>query len=39
MTRCKIGAAALGLMIGLLGAAPAMAWDRGNVDLLTVLPT
>ncbi|HEY6619398.1 MAG TPA: SMP-30/gluconolactonase/LRE family protein [Steroidobacteraceae bacterium] len=38
MTRCKIGAAALGLMIGLLGAAPAMAWDRGNVDLLTVLP-
>lgn len=38
MTRFKIGAAALGLMIGLLGTAPADAWDRGIVSVLTVLP-
>lgn len=38
MTRFKIGAAALGLMIGLLGAAPANAWYRGHVDVLAVLP-
>ncbi len=42
MTRFKIGAAALGLMlglmIGLLGAAPASAWDRGIVNVLAVLP-
>jgi hypothetical protein len=38
MTRFKIGAAALGLMIGLLGATPSMAWDRGSVNVLTVLP-
>ncbi len=37
MTRFKI-AAALGLMIGLLAAAPASAWERGNVDVLAVLP-
>jgi sugar lactone lactonase YvrE len=40
MTRSKIvaavGGAALALM--LLGAAPAAAWDRGNVQTLTVLP-
>jgi sugar lactone lactonase YvrE len=28
----------LGLMAGLLSAAPAMAWDRGKVDVLAVLP-
>lgn len=38
MTRFKIGAAALGLMIGLLGTAPADAWDRSIVSVLTVLP-
>jgi len=38
MTRCKIGAVAFALVAGLLGAAPAMAWDRGRVDVLTVLP-
>jgi hypothetical protein len=38
VTRFKIGAAALGLMFGLLGAAPANAWDRGIVNVLTVLP-
>jgi sugar lactone lactonase YvrE len=42
MTRFKIGAAALALMlgltIGLLGAAPASAWDRGVVNVLAVLP-
>jgi sugar lactone lactonase YvrE len=40
MARLKIGLAALGLIIGLLGlgAAPASAWDRGFVNVLTVLP-
>lgn len=40
MARLKIGLAALGLIIGLLGlgAAPASAWDRGIVNVLTVLP-
>jgi sugar lactone lactonase YvrE len=38
MKRFKIGAAALGLMIGLLGAVSASAWDRSRVDVLTVLP-
>jgi hypothetical protein len=33
----KVAAAALGLMIG-LAAAPASAWNRGNVQVLTVLP-
>jgi DNA-binding beta-propeller fold protein YncE len=33
----KIAAAALGLIIA-LGAAPASAWNRGNVQVLTVLP-
>jgi SMP-30/Gluconolactonase/LRE-like region len=37
MKRFKIAAAALGLIIG-LGAAPASAWNRGNVQVLTVLP-
>jgi sugar lactone lactonase YvrE len=35
--RFKIAAAAFGLIIG-LGAAPASAWNRGNVQVLTVLP-
>jgi sugar lactone lactonase YvrE len=40
MTRSRIGAAARGctLALMLLGAAPALAWDRGNVQVLTVLP-
>src|ERR1700685_4564124 len=38
MTRFKIGAAAFGLLIGLLGRAPARAWERGPVDVLAVLP-
>jgi hypothetical protein len=38
MTGFKIGAAALALMIGVLGAAPANAWQRGGVDVLAVLP-
>jgi sugar lactone lactonase YvrE len=38
MTRFKIGAAMFGLMIGVLAAAPAGAWERGDVDVLAVLP-
>ena len=38
MTGFKIGAAALGLMIGVLAAAPANAWKRGPVQVLAVLP-
>lgn len=46
MTRFKIVAAALGLMVGLaggltmglIGATPANAWDRGIVATLAVLP-
>ena len=38
MTGFKIGAAALGLMIGVLAAAPASAWKRGPVQVLAVLP-
>jgi sugar lactone lactonase YvrE len=38
MTRFKIGAAALGLIIAVLGAAPVGAWERGDVDMLSVLP-
>jgi streptogramin lyase len=34
----KISTAALGLMIGALAAAPVHAWDRGDVDVLAVLP-
>jgi sugar lactone lactonase YvrE len=34
----KVASAALGLMIGVLAAAPASAWNRGNVQVLTVLP-
>src|SRR5712691_8436220 len=38
MNSFKIGAAALGLMIGVLAAGPAYAWDRGDADVLAVLP-
>ena len=38
MGALKVAAAALGLMIGTLAAAPAYAWNRGNVQVLTVLP-
>ena len=38
MTGFKIGAAALGLMIGVLVSAPANAWKRGPVQVLAVLP-
>jgi sugar lactone lactonase YvrE len=38
MTKFKIGAAALGLFIAVLGAAPVGAWERGDVDVLAVLP-
>jgi SMP-30/Gluconolactonase/LRE-like region len=34
----KTVAAALGLITGVLSAAPASAWNRGNVQVLTVLP-
>ena len=38
MTRFKIGAAALGLTIGILATTSASAWERGPVDVLAVLP-
>ena len=38
MTRFKIAAAALGLLIGVLGVVPANAWKRGDVDVLATLP-
>lgn len=40
MTRSRIGAAACGCALGLalLKAVPALAWDRGHVEGLTVLP-
>src|SRR3984893_6199441 len=38
MTGFKVGAAALGLMMGVLATAPASAWKRGPVDVLAVLP-
>jgi sugar lactone lactonase YvrE len=38
MTGFKVAAAALGLMVGVLAAAPASAWKRGDVDVLAVLP-
>jgi sugar lactone lactonase YvrE len=33
-----VGATALALTIGICGAAPARAWERGDVDVLAVLP-
>jgi len=40
MTRSPIGAAACGcaLVLTLIGVGPAPAWDRGQVQVLTVLP-
>ena len=38
MTRFRIGAIALGLTLGILTCLPARAWERGPVDVLTVLP-
>jgi sugar lactone lactonase YvrE len=38
MKRFKICAAMLGLIIGTLAAAPVHAWDRGDVDVLAILP-
>jgi SMP-30/Gluconolactonase/LRE-like region len=38
MKRVRVGAAALGFIIGVLAAAPASAWKRGDVDVLAVLP-
>src|SRR5260221_12373217 len=38
MTRCGIVTAAIGVAFGLLTGAPASAWDRGDVDVLAVLP-
>jgi sugar lactone lactonase YvrE len=38
MTRLGFGAAALGLLLGILAAPPASAWKRGDVDVLAVLP-
>ena len=39
MTRFKIAAAALGLLVGALGVAgPANAWKRGEVNVLATLP-
>jgi sugar lactone lactonase YvrE len=34
----NVASAALGLMIGVLATSPASAWNRGNVQVLTVLP-
>jgi hypothetical protein len=38
MRKFKVASATLGLIIGVLAAAPASAWNRGNVQVLTVLP-
>src|SRR5467141_1649547 len=38
MARCGIVTAAIGVAFGLLTGAPATAWDRGDVDVLAVLP-
>jgi sugar lactone lactonase YvrE len=38
MKHFKAGAAMLAFVIGLLGAVPAKAWDRGQVNVLAVLP-
>jgi sugar lactone lactonase YvrE len=38
MMKCSKIGAAIGIMIGVLAAAPAYAWDRSKVDVLTVLP-
>src|SRR6516162_6800372 len=38
MRGVNVASAALGLMIGVLVTSPASAWNRGNVQVLTVLP-
>jgi sugar lactone lactonase YvrE len=38
MTRFGIVASAMGLVFGLVTGAPALAWDRRDVDVLAVLP-
>src|ERR1700730_5685673 len=38
MKQLNFATVALGLMMGVLGVAPAPAWDRGDVDVLAVLP-
>jgi sugar lactone lactonase YvrE len=38
MKRRGVTAAAVGMAFGMLAAAPAGAWDRGDADILTVLP-
>jgi SMP-30/Gluconolactonase/LRE-like region len=38
MARFRIGAVALGLSLGIAACLPARAWDRGRVDVLSVLP-
>ena len=38
MKKCGVIAAATGVAFGLLTAAPAGAWERGDVDVLSVLP-
>src|SRR5258708_35550248 len=38
MARCGIVTAAIGVAFGLLTGAPASAWDRGDVDVLAVVP-
>lgn len=38
MTRCGVVTAAMGVAFGLLAGAPAGAWNRGDADVLAVLP-
>jgi SMP-30/Gluconolactonase/LRE-like region len=38
MRGVKVASAAIALFIGVLAAVPASAWNRGNVQVLTVLP-
>ena len=38
MARFRVATAAFGLALGVLTAAPAPAWDRGDADVLAVLP-
>src|SRR5262252_9069906 len=38
MRRCGVVTAAIGLILGALAVAPAGAFDRGDVDVLAVLP-
>jgi DNA-binding beta-propeller fold protein YncE len=38
MTRFKVGVTALGLVVGMLFGGPAIAWKRGAVQVLAVVP-